>query len=159
MVKGEPGELFVIETVPLAAPAKVGANVTVNDVVCPGLRLAGADQPVKVNPVPVMLWAVMETGAVPTFDRVTGTDPLLPTWRLVKAMLAGFADRLPCVPVPLNGIDIVGLDAVVVSAMFPVASPTVVGANFAVKVAVDPAAMLCPTARPVELKPSPVVVI
>ncbi len=159
MVRGELGRLFVIETLPLAAPPIVGANVTVKDVVWPGLRLAGAVQPVTVNPVPVMLCPVIETGAVPRFDRVTGTEPLLPTWRLVKAMLAGLADRLPCVPVPLKGMDSVGLDAVVTSAMFPAASPVVVGANFAVKLAVEPAAMLCPTVKPVDVKPGPVVVI
>src|SRR5271156_3421961 len=100
MVKGEFGKLFVIEMLPLAAPPTVGANVTVKDVVCPGFKLAGADQPVSVNPFPVMLCAVIETGAVPRFDRVTGTDPLLPTGRLVNAMLDGLAERLPRVPGP-----------------------------------------------------------
>jgi hypothetical protein len=159
MVKGEPGKLFVIEMLPLAAPLTVGANVTVKDVVWPGFKLPGADHPVSVNPVPVMLCAVIETGAVPRFDRVTGTDPLLPTGRLVNAMLDGLAERLPCVPVPLKGIDSVGLVAVVASKMSPEASPVAVGANCAVKVAVDPAAILCPTVRPVELNPGPVVVI
>jgi hypothetical protein len=77
----------------------------------------------------------------------------------VKETLAGLAERLPCVPVPLKGIDSVGLDAVVVSKMFPKTSPVVVGANAAVTLAVDPAAMLCPTVRPVDVKPGPVVVI
>jgi hypothetical protein len=79
MVNGEPGKLFVIETLPLAAPATVGANVTVKEIACPGFRLAGADQLVRVNPVPEMLCPVIETTAVPWFDTVTGTDPLLPT--------------------------------------------------------------------------------
>src|SRR5271154_2832072 len=136
MVKGELGKLFVIEMLPLAAPPTVGANVTVKEAVCPGFRLAGADQPVSVNPVPVILCAVIETGAVPRFDGVTGTDPLLPTGRLVNAILDGLAERLPCVPVPLKGIDSVGLVAVVASEMFPDASPVAVGANRAVKVAV-----------------------
>lgn len=55
----------MIETLPLAAPGPAGANFTVNDVVCPGFRLAGADQPVRVNPAPVILCPVIETGAVP----------------------------------------------------------------------------------------------
>ena len=62
-------------------------------------------------------------------------------------------------PVPLKGIDNDGFDAVVVSVISPEASPATVGANFAVKLAVAPAAMLCPTVRLVELKPGPVVVI
>ena len=159
IVKGEPGKLFVIETLPLAAPPTVGANVTVKDVVWPGFRLAGADQPVRLNPGPVMLCAVIATAAVPVFDSVTGTDPLVPTGRLVNAMLEGVAERLPCVPVPLNGMDSEGFDAVVVSVIIPEASPAAVGANFAVKLAVAPAVMLCPTVRPVKLKPGPVVVI
>jgi hypothetical protein len=159
MVKGEPGKLLVIETLPLAAPLTVGANVTVKDVVWPGFRLAGAAQPVRVNPGPVTVCAVIATGDVPVFDSVTGTDPLLPTGRLVNAMLGGVAERVPCVPVPLKGIDSEGFDAVVVSVIIPEASPAPVGANFAVKLAVAPAAMFCPTVRPVELKPGPVVVI
>lgn len=158
-VKGEPGKLFVIEILPLAAPPTVGANVTVKDVVWPGFKLAGADQPVRVNPGPVMLCPVIATAEAPVFDSVTGTDPLLPSGRPVNAILDGVAERVPCVPVPLNGMDSEGFDAVVVSVIFPAASPATVGANFAVKLAVAPAAMLCATVRPVELKPGPVVVI
>ena len=95
MVKGEPGKPSVIATLPLAAPPTVGANVTVKDVVWPGFKLAGADQPVRVNPVPVMLCAVIATAAVPVFDSVTGIDPLLPTARPVNATLGGVAERLP----------------------------------------------------------------
>ncbi len=55
IASGEPGALLVIDTLPLALPAVVGANVTVKEVVWPGVRLAGAAQPVSVKPVPVML--------------------------------------------------------------------------------------------------------
>jgi hypothetical protein len=52
---GDPGALLVIDTLPVALPAVVGANVTVKLVVWPGAMLAGALQPVSVKPVPVML--------------------------------------------------------------------------------------------------------
>ena len=92
--------------------------------------------------VPVMLVAVIEMGAVPEFVSVTGMVPELPTKRLPKAMLAGFATSVPCVPVPLKGIDIVGFVAFVVIVMFPDTVPANVGANFAVRDAVPPAAMV-----------------
>jgi hypothetical protein len=95
IVSGEPAPLLVTETLPLAAVAVVGENVTVKDVVCPGVRLAGAVQPVRVKPVPVMLWAVIETAAVPVFVSVTGTDAVEPTVTLPKGMLVGFAVSAP----------------------------------------------------------------
>jgi hypothetical protein len=49
-------------------------------------------------------------------------------------MLAGFAVRFPRTPVPLSAIDTVGFVAVLVIVMPPAATPTVVGANCAVKV-------------------------
>jgi hypothetical protein len=52
---GDPGALLATDTLPVAFPAVVGANVTVKLVVWPGPRLAGALQPVSVKPVPVML--------------------------------------------------------------------------------------------------------
>ena len=39
IVSGEPGALLVIDTLPLALVAVVGVNVTVKDVVCPGLSV------------------------------------------------------------------------------------------------------------------------
>jgi hypothetical protein len=151
--------LLVIEILPFEAVVDVGENVAVKDVVCPGVRLAGAVQPVSVNPVPVMLWAVIATAAVPVFVIVTGTDPLAPTVTFPNGMLDGLADSTPCVPVPLSGMLIVGLVADEVIAMLPAAAPAVVGANVAVKFAVAPAAIVCPAARLLEPKPGPVVTI
>ena len=95
MTSGDPGALLVIDTLPLLFPALVGANVTVKLVVWPGVRLAGAVQPVNVKPVPVMLCAVIETAAVPVFVNVTGTEALAPLITAPKLMLAGFADSAP----------------------------------------------------------------
>ena len=50
---------------------------------------------------------VIETGAVPEFVSVTETVPELPTRGLPKAIVGGLAMSVPCVPVPLKGIDTV----------------------------------------------------
>jgi hypothetical protein len=151
IVSGEPGALLVIETLPLEDPATVGAYVTVNEVVWPGFRLAGAAHSVRVNPVPVMLWAVIETGAVPLFDRVTGTEPLAPTTTPPKGMLEGVAVSAPLVPVPLSGMFNVVFVADEVISMFPGSAPVVVGANVAVNDAVAPAAICWVAVNPLVL--------
>ena len=42
----------VTVTVPLALLVEVGANVTVNDVLCPGVSVTGGVMPEILNPVP-----------------------------------------------------------------------------------------------------------
>ena len=130
---GEPGALLTIEMLPEALPAVVGENFAVNDVLCPAFSVEGV-RPVMLNPVPDALPEEIATLAVPEFVRVTLTDPLAPTSRLPKLMLAGFAVRFPCTPVPLRATDTVGSLAVLVIRMLPAAAPAVVGANCAVKV-------------------------
>jgi hypothetical protein len=78
-VCGEPGALLVIEIEPVALPGDVGANLAVKEVICPGVSVWGTVNPVMLNPAPLALPAVIERGAVPEFERVTETDPLLPT--------------------------------------------------------------------------------
>jgi hypothetical protein len=119
---------------PVALPAAVGENLAVNEVLCPAFSVNGVARPVMLNPVPDALPAEIATLAVPEFVKVTLTDPLAPASTLPKLMLAGFAVRLPCTPVPLSAIDTVGLLAVLVITMLPAAAPAVVGANCAVKV-------------------------
>ena len=146
----------MIETEPLALLLDVGAKVALKEVDCPGLRVCGTVNPVMLNPAPLALPAEIERPAVPVFDNVTATDPLPPTGMFEKGTLAGFAVRTPCVPVPATAIDTVGFEAVVEIVIIPEATPAVVGANWAVKDAVVPAAMVCPALIPVALKPAPV---
>ena len=94
---------------PVALPEAVGENFAVNEVLCPAFRVAGVVRPDMLNPVPDALPAEIATLPVPLFVRVTLTDPLAPTSRLPKLMLAGFAVRFPCTPVPLSAIETVGL--------------------------------------------------
>jgi hypothetical protein len=131
---GEPGALLAIEIPPVVLPAAVGENFAVNEVLCPAFSVSGVARPAMLNPVPDALPAEIATLAVPEFVKVTLTDPLAPTSMLPKLMLVGFAVRFPCTPVPLSAIDTVGFVAVLVITMLPAATPTVVGANCAVKV-------------------------
>ena len=49
IASGEPGALLTIETLPVAAPAAVGADFTLNDVLWPALSVA-AESPIMLNP-------------------------------------------------------------------------------------------------------------
>jgi hypothetical protein len=158
IASGEPGALLVIETLPLAAVAVVGANLTLNEAACPGFRVCGVVSVVaRVKPVPLMLPAVIVRAAVPEFDNVTDTVEVLPTRRFPKLMLAGFGVSAACKPVPLSGIDNDGLVAVDVTVISPEIAPVPVGAKVAVSDAVAPAAMVCPALIPLALNPEPVV--
>lgn len=131
IVSGEPGALLVTDTLPLAAPAVVGANVTVKVVVCPAFRLAGADHPLSVNPVPEMECAEIETAEVPVFVNVTDTGAVEPTATLPKLSLAGLADSPPlAIPVPLSEIANGEFEASLVMVKVPVAAPVALGANW-----------------------------
>ena len=113
ITRGEPGALLVIETLPVALPAAVGANFAVNDVLAPAVNVCAAS-PVILNPVPDALPCEIATLAVPEFLRVTLTDPPAPTSRLPKLILVGLAVRLPCTPLPLSATVTVGLLALLV---------------------------------------------
>jgi len=105
-----------------------------------------------VNAAPVMLLPVIEIDAVPVFVSVTPIDALRPTAKFPKPTLDGLALRVPCVPVPLSGIDSVPFVAVDVIVMLPETVPIADGVNVAEKFAVPPAAICCPGLIPLVLK-------
>ena len=78
---------------------------------------------------------------------------------LPKLILEGFAVRAACVPVPPSAITRGELVAVELIVMLPVKLPVPVGANPAVKDAVDPARIVCPVLIPLALKPVPAAVM
>ena len=94
ITSGEPGALLATDTVPVAAPATVGANVTVSVAVCPGVRVWAASV-LMLKPVPLAVAPLIETLAVPLFVKVTLTVPAFPTVTLLKLMLAGLAPNPP----------------------------------------------------------------
>jgi hypothetical protein len=71
--------LEVMVTLPVAAPAAVGANSTENEVLWPAVRVTGRDRPLKLNPVPLALAAEMVRLDPPVLVRVSDRVALLPS--------------------------------------------------------------------------------
>jgi hypothetical protein len=61
----------VTVTVPLNVPADVGANFTVNDVLCPGVNVTGVLIPEMLNPVPAAVAAKIVALVPPVFVTVS----------------------------------------------------------------------------------------
>ena len=91
-----------------------------------------------VNPAPVTPACEIITLADPVFERLTDADPLLPTTTFPKVTAEGMLANPGCVPAPLSVIDMGEFGALLEIRMLPVALPTDVGENCAVKV------ILCP---------------
>jgi hypothetical protein len=64
----------VMVTVPLAAPAAVGVNVTLNVALCPAFNVTGTETPLRLNPVPLVPTCEIVTLVPPVF--VTVSDKL-----------------------------------------------------------------------------------
>lgn len=141
ILSGDPGALETIETVPVGLPADVGVSVAVNEVAWPGFRLCGG-RLVILKPAPAIVAPVMDSAAVPGFEIVTETEPLLPTRTLPKFTLDGFAARDPWVPVPARATDTVESDALLLIVTLPEATPAAVGVNVAAKDMLEPAAIV-----------------
>ena len=82
--------LDVMLMLPLAAPLVVGANCTLNDVLCPAFNVTGRTEPLRLNPLPLAVAAEMVRAVPPEFVRVSESDFELPTWTLPKPKLEGF---------------------------------------------------------------------
>lgn len=91
-----------------------------------------------VNPAPVTLACAIVTPADPVFERLTNADPLLPITTFPKVTAEGMLANPGCVPAPLSAIDMGEFGALLEIEILPVALPTDVGENCAVKV------ILCP---------------
>ncbi len=63
--------LEVIVTLPLELPADVGAKVTLNEVLCPGVKVTGVVIPETLNPVPVAFTCEMVALTPPVFFTVS----------------------------------------------------------------------------------------
>jgi hypothetical protein len=94
ITRGEPGAVLAINTLPVTLPAEVGANVTVNVAVAPGLSVCG-ESALMLKPVPLALAELIERLAVPVFVNVTFTDEVFPTRTLPKGIVEGFALKAP----------------------------------------------------------------
>ena len=74
----------VMVTVPLALPVTVGANVTVNPVLCPAPKVKEELIPLRLNPVPLIETFVTETVVPPVLVIVPDKDWFEPTVTLPK---------------------------------------------------------------------------
>src|ERR1700693_3794566 len=100
--------------------------------VCP------ADDPLIVNPAPLTVAWETVTAAVPEFDKLIEAVALPPTTTPLKLTAVGDAANPGCVPSPASAIVIGEFDALLEIEILPLALPTAVGENCAVKL------MLCP---------------
>jgi hypothetical protein len=155
MVIGELGALLATEIVPVAFPADVGENFVVKLTLCPGWIVCPLGAPTMVKPVPLTLTWPMATLADPLLDKLTDADPLDPTTTFPKPTDEGALARPACVPDPVNAIVMGEFGALLATEMLPVALPTDVGKNCAVKLKLCPGWIVCPFGDPIMVKPVP----
>ena len=84
--------LEVMLMLPVAAPLLVGANTTVNDMLCPAFSVTGTVMPFKLNPLPPAVAAEMVTAVPPEFVRVPESDFDVLVCTLPKLKLEGFGE-------------------------------------------------------------------
>lgn len=156
MVIGELGALLATEILPLALPVDVGENCAVKFTFCPGWIVVPADKPLMVKPVPVALACETVTAADPVFDKLTEAVPLLPTTTPLKLTAVGEAANPGCVPAPVNAIVRGEFGALLETEILPLAFPTDVGENCAVKFILCPGWIVCPFGEPLIVNPAPV---
>ena len=77
---------------PLAAPAVVGANITVNDALCPAVNVSGRVMPLRLNPASLAVAAEMVRLLPPEFVSVPESDFELPVCTVPKLKLDGFGE-------------------------------------------------------------------
>ena len=154
-VRGEPGALLVMETLPLALPVAEGANCALNVVFCPAASVSGTGKPAMPKPVPEALAAEIVTLAVPELLNVMVCVPLLPTSTFPKLMLEGLAASAPCTPDPLRATLAGEFGASLVIVSVPDALPVAVGAKVTDKELLAPGLILRGKLAPLTLKAAP----
>jgi hypothetical protein len=91
---------------------------------------------------------------------VSESDWLLPMVTLPKLRLVGLEPSAPgVIPVPVNGMVRVGLDAVEVIVTLPLTPPADGGANLTVKVALCPPVSVIGAVIPLKVNPVPLIAI
>lgn len=129
IVKGELGELLVMEMLPLAAPGAEGANSALNGALCPAFSVSGVDRPLMLNSVPDALAAEIVTLAVPEFVRVMVADPVLPTRTPPRLTDEGELPSPGAAPVPVSATVSSEFEASLATEKLPLALPADCGAN------------------------------
>jgi hypothetical protein len=156
IVRGGPGALLAIETLPVKLLAEAGAKLAVKEVVCPGLRVAGTDKPAMLKPVPEALAAEIVTLAAPELLNVMVCVPLLPTRTFPKLKLDGLGESAASMPLPASEATVGELYALLLIETLPDALPAAVGANCALNVLDCPGARENGKVNPLMPKPAPI---
>lgn len=92
ITSGEFGASLTKEIEPVAFPAKLGVNVTLNVELWPTAMLIGSAKPDVPKPPPVTEALEIVTLAVPAFCRVIVCEPLVPVVTVGKLALVGVAE-------------------------------------------------------------------
>ena len=146
-------------TVPLNVPADVGANFTVNVVLCPGVSVTGGVIPEMLNAVPAAVAAEIVALAPPVFVTVSVWLELWPTVMFVKVRLVGDAVRVAGVTaVPVRGIDKLGFEAFEATVTVPLNVPADVGVKVTLNDALCPGVKVTGGVIPEILNPVPAAV-
>ena len=87
----------VIVTLPETAPPDLGAKTTLKGRLCPAVSVAGRDRPLKENPLPLAVAALMVTLELPEFERVADCVEVFPTVTLPKLSAPGATPNCPAV--------------------------------------------------------------
>jgi hypothetical protein len=129
--------LEVMLTLPLMAPAEVGANRTEKEVLWPAVRVSGNASPLMLTPLPVADAAEIVRLEPPELVRVSVRVFVLPTTTFPKARLVGFGVICPAAtPVAESAMLRGEFDASETMATFPLTTPAAVGANLTLNVTV-----------------------
>jgi len=115
--------------VPLAPVVELGVNCTEKVTFCPAARVSGAAKPLIANPVPETAADDTVKAAFPVFVKVTFCELDCPTVMLLKVSAEGLIENAGCMPVPLKGMAIVALLALLTMVKVPEAAPGDCGAN------------------------------
>lgn len=90
MLRLESEPVDVMLTLPVTAPATVGEKSTVNDVLWPAVNVRGNVSPLKLNPVPLAVAAVIVRLVPPELVRLPVIDFEVPSCTFPKLKLDGF---------------------------------------------------------------------
>jgi hypothetical protein len=123
---------------PVTPVVEVGANVTLNVVEAPGATAAGIERPLMLKPVPETVAAETVRPEFPVLLSVTVWVLVCPTTMLLKFKEDGEKEAFACMPVPLNAIPRLELEASLVTVSMPLLADVEVGANFTCTVALWP---------------------
>jgi hypothetical protein len=150
--------MVVIEIVPETLPDDLGAKTTSAESDCPGWSVS-ADNPLTLNPEPVIAERVIVTFEFPALITFRGSELLLPTATSPKFSAEGLASTVvvEAIPFPDAGTvrPMVLPEALKSTDAEPVIVPVLAGLKTTLNVELLPAPICRPLASPEILRPVP----